>query len=125
MYILLELPHEEHRRKLKLEKTKEVDAAIVYLTKLFWQYGTNVERYNFTSTQFKDQVCVYAVSYATSEPRCSYQVHQDLETLKNFVIQYNDEYKYDMTDTWTYDWTFPKALLFTVTIMTTIGEARL
>ncbi len=49
----------------------------------------------------------------------------DLETLKNFVIQYNNEYNYDMTDDWEYSWTFPKALLFTVTIMTTIGYGHI
>jgi hypothetical protein len=44
--------------------------------------------------------------------------------LTNFVIQYYNDYNYDTTDDWTYAWTFPKALLFTITIMTTIGEKK-
>ncbi len=46
-----------------------MDAAISYLKKIFWHYANNKERYNYTQTQFSDQVYV------------------DLETLKNFVIQ--------------------------------------
>lgn len=51
-------------------------------------------------------------------------MYQDLETLKNFVIQYNSDYGYDGTEDWDYSWTFAKSLLFTVTIMTTIGKKR-
>ena len=50
------------------------------------------------------------------------QVYMDLDTLKKFVISYHNDYNYDMTEDWEYDWTFPKAFLFTVTIMTTIGK---
>ena len=54
-----------------------------------------------------------------------FQVYQDLVTLKNFVIEYYNDYSYDMTEDWDTSWTFAKSLLFTVTIMTTIGEANL
>ena len=46
----------------------------------------------------------------------------DLDTLKRFIITYHNDYSYDMTEDWEYGWTWPKAFLFTVTIMTTIGE---
>jgi len=49
------------------------------------------------------------------------QVKGDLDTLKQFVVSYNDQYDYDTTEDWEYRWTFAKALLFTVTIITTIG----
>ena len=43
-------------RDLKLEKTKEVDAAIDYLKKTFWHYGNNEERYNYTQEEFRKYV---------------------------------------------------------------------
>ena len=50
------------------------------------------------------------------------QVRHDVHRLKMFVIEYNGRYYYDTTDDWVYTWTFPKALLLVVTIMTTIGK---
>ncbi len=75
IYIEIEKPHEEKEYQVKLEKSKEVDAAISYLKKIFWHYANNKERYNYTQTQFSDQVYV------------------DLETLKNFVIQVKKIFK--------------------------------
>jgi hypothetical protein len=46
----------------------------------------------------------------------------DLDTLKQFVVDYYVDYNVDMTEDWNYSWTFSTALLFTLTIMTTIGE---
>lgn len=53
------------------------------------------------------------------------QVFGDLETLKHFVIQYHNDYGFDMTTEWDYSWTLAKSLLFTVTIMTTVGKLEL
>ena len=65
-----------------------------------------------------------ALSCRFTDPIYQYcmQVYMDLDTLKKFVISYHNDYNYDMTEDWEYDWTFPKAFLFTVTIMTTIGK---
>ena len=48
-------------------------------------------------------------------------VSEDLATLKLFVVKYADTYGVDGTSNWDWSWTFPKSLLFTITIMTTIG----
>lgn len=50
---------------------------------------------------------------------------EDLATLKTFVLGYANDYGYDGSDTWDYDWTFPKSLLFTITIITTIGYGHI
>ena len=52
------------------------------------------------------------------------KVSKDLTELKKFVVGYVYNFDYDGTDDWVYSWTFPKALLFTLTIMTTIGELK-
>ncbi len=107
VFVEIEKPHEDDLYQEKLDKSKEVDAAIDYLKKIFWHYANNEARYNYTQEQFSERV------------------KSDLETLKNFVIQYHSDYGYDMTEDWDYSWTFPKALLFTVTIMTTIGYGHI
>jgi len=105
IFLLIELPAEKERHEEKLNRTKDVEASIDYLKSIFYHYATNTERYNFTRDQYRD--AVYA----------------DLDTFKKFVVDYYNDYNYDMTDGWDYAWTFPKALLFTITIMTTIGTS--
>ena len=47
---------------------------------------------------------------------------QDLYMFVSFVINATREYGYDgFVEGWEESWTFPKALLFTITIMATIG----
>ena len=90
-------------KALKMEKSKEVDEAVDYLSSTFWNYATDEYRYNYSIEEFRA---------ATGE---------DLATLKTFVLGYANDYGYDGSDKWDYDWTFPKSLLFTITIITTIG----
>jgi len=107
VFILLELPAEELRYEEKINKTKDVDASIDYLKNIFYFYATNVDRYNYTREQYIGAV------------------YSDLDTLKKFVVTYYNDYNYDMTDDWEYDWDFPKAWLFTITIMTTVGYGHI
>ena len=103
LFMWIELPKEELMKALKMEKSKEVDEAVDYLSSTFWNYATDEYRYNYSIDEFRA---------ATGE---------DLATLKTFVLGYANDYGYDGSDTWDYDWTFPKSLLFTITIITTIG----
>ena len=107
MFIWLEKPNEEKQRNLKVEKTAEVNDAVAYLKTTFWQYATNEDRFNYTKEEFFEAVS------------------EDLATLKLFVVEYADTYGVDTVDgtiNWDWSWTFPKSLLFTITIMTTIGK---
>ena len=90
-----------------MNKTADVDASIDYLKNIFYFYATNVERYNFTRVEYIKAVTA------------------DLDTLKKFVVEYYNNFNYDMTEDWEYDWDFPKAWLFTITIMTTVGYGHI
>jgi hypothetical protein len=49
-----------------------------------------------------------------------------LGKLKTYIVDVVNTYKYDgSVDDWDYDWTFSKTLLFTITIMTTIGYGHI
>ena len=44
----------------------------------------------------------------------------------SYIVKSIEELKYDGdVETWDYDWSFQKALLFTITIMTTIGYGHI
>ena len=74
------------------------------MTATFWSYVHDEDKFNFTYQKFEEKV------------------EDDLRMLTSFVINATRDYGYDgQIEGWEYDWTFPKALLFTITIMTTIG----
>nr|XP_053643041.1 TWiK family of potassium channels protein 7-like [Cherax quadricarinatus] len=100
-FISLELPNEMVRYQAKQMKAVEVNQTLNYVTDLFWYYQgmnwTNFKTYNDT-------------------------MYRELKKLELYIISCVNNYGYDGTVTgWVYSWTFPKALLLTITIMTTIG----
>ena len=47
----------------------------------------------------------------------------DLRGYISFIVDAAENNDYDGTvDGWDYWWTFPKSLMFTITLMTTVGE---
>ena len=54
------------------------------------------------------------------------QTEKEIYGLISFIVESIKEVKYDgEIETWDYDWSFQKALLFTITIMTTIGYGHI
>ena len=58
MFQYFELPTEEEKFKLKLEKNKDVDNAVNYLKTIFWQYANNKNKYNYTRNDFRQVVSI-------------------------------------------------------------------
>jgi len=107
VFMYLEEEREELARLDKESATLAVDDAVRYLKSAFWQYGTNEAKYNFTRLEFKEAVTA------------------DLNALKRFVITANSESGYDTTNEFTRDFTFDMSVLFTITIMTTVGYGHI
>jgi len=91
----------------KQDATNDVNLAVHYLKSAFWQYGTNVQKYNYSKADFKQSV------------------KDDLVALRRYVLTKIDEDGYDATDEFTRDFTFESTVLFTITIMSTVGYGHI
>ena len=99
------MPNEEEEYLAKQKAGKDVFESQKYLARKFYDYATDKETYNFTKEVFHENV------------------EQDIKIFISFVINQTIDFNYDgEIKGWEYSWTFPKALLFTITIMTTIGK---
>jgi len=107
VFMKLESDREDEEEAAKAASTVDVNNAVSYLKQAFWQYGTNEAKYNYTREQFKQSVL------------------DDLKALKRFVLTANSENKYDATDEFERQFTFEKTVLFTITIMSTVGYGHI
>ena len=88
----------------KKDAGRRVDSAALYLGGTFWNYVYDKDRYNFTFEEFANET------------------EADLRMFISFVVNATRDHSYDgYVEGWETSWTFPKALLFTITIMATIG----
>lgn len=107
VFMALEKDREDLAEAVKLSKTRDMNDAITYLRQQFWQYGTNEDLYNYTREAFRDQV------------------RTDLKALERYVIEANNEYGYNGKLEYDRQFSFENTLLFTITIMTTVGYGHI
>jgi len=110
-YIGLEQEYDEKLYADKQDAARQVRDAQLYLVNIFWEYATNIDRFNYTEEAFNNKT------------------EDDLKLFISYVINATRDYKYDgEIEGWEFFWhqdQFPKALLFTITIMTTIGYGHI
>ena len=113
--------------------------AQLYLQNIFWEYATNIDRFNLTEETL---VLMFTFSFhliklrqekvfsnthtSTFDYRFANKTEEDINLYISYVINATRDFQYDgEIEGWDYFWhpkEFPKALLFTITIMTTIGR---
>ena len=105
----LELPLEEQRFAAKREIAEEILGIEDFLSDAFWNLIHNkYEEKRYNQSAFEDKV------------------EADVHAYIGKIVAAYDEHNYDgEVDTWSYDWTLPNAVLFTVTIMTTVGYGHI
>ena len=109
IYMSMEVPLEEEAKELKRTVALDIIDAQDFLADSFWlliHHRYPEKRLNMTEFEVK--------------------VEEDLEALVSRIVTACEENNYDgEIDTWDMAWTFPNALLFTVTIMTTVGYGHI
>ena len=97
-------------------------AATDYLANSFWDKINNPnpdKRLN--ETAYYDKVVL-----PISSRLLPHQVDEDLHSLAAQIVSAAENLNYDgEVEGWSKDWFFPNALLFTITIMTTIGYGHI
>ena len=113
--------------------------AQLYLQNIFWEYATNIDRFNLTEEtlvlmftfsfhliRLKQEKVFSNTHTSTFDYRFANKTEEDINLYISYVINATRDFQYDgEIEGWDYFWhpkEFPKALLFTITIMTTIGR---
>jgi len=109
IYMSMEVPYEEEAYLAKQKEAKAIIAATDYLANSFWDkiHNPNPEK-RLNETAYYDKV------------------GEDLHSLAAQIVSAAENHNYDgEVEGWSKDWFFPNALLFTITIMTTIGYGHI
>lgn len=106
VFIAFELPNEEQNREIKKNLALDVIDRMNYMTEATWMWHTSKNSLN--QTEFYRRV------------------ERDASSLVKFIAEAASNNNYDgEIETWDYAWTFPNTLLFTITIMTTVGYGHI
>ena len=109
IYMGMELPLEEERFQAKREIALEI-----------------IKMEDFLSDSFWTKIWHKYVEKRHNQSAFEEVIERDLYLYVDKIVTANGDLGYDgEVDTWDYDWTFPNALLFTVTIMTTVGYGHI
>jgi len=109
IYMSMEVPFEEEAYLAKQKEAKAIIAATDYLANSFWDkiHNPNPDK-RLNETAYYDKV------------------DEDLHSLAAQIVSAAENLNYDgEVEGWSKDWFFPNALLFTITIMTTIGYGHI
>ncbi|XP_066975186.1 TWiK family of potassium channels protein 7-like [Macrobrachium rosenbergii] len=103
-FVEIELPYEERLYEIKRTEAEAINNTINYMANLFWYYqDKNWTYYDFNET-----------------------VYKDLKRMEDYIIRAVKTTRYDgEVKGWNYAWTIPNSLLFTMTIMSTIGYGHI
>jgi len=109
IYMSMEVPFEEEAYLAKQKEAKAIIAATDYLTNSFWD-----KIHNPNPDKRLNETAYYE------------KVGEDLHSLAAQIVSAAENLNYDgEVEGWNKDWFFPNALLFTITIMTTIGYGHI
>ena len=109
IYISMEEPLEMERFAAKTEAANEIFKMEEFMAGSYWDMiHHKYPEKRLNETQFEEKV------------------NESLYTFIEKVVTANGEVSFDgNNDTWDKSWTFPNSLLFTVTIMTTVGYGHI
>ena len=109
LYIAMEEPLEMERFAAKTEVTNEIYKMEEFMAESYWNHiHHKYPEKRLNETAFEDKV------------------NESLYTYVEKLVEASNDVGFDgSNDTWDKAWTFPNSLLFTVTIMTTVGYGHI